>query len=91
MWSHWLLISSKLQSGRWRPASGLILADGRRRRYTKEESPELMPEDDDMLAAFAAAVDASCIEVNLGMAGMGHDGGEEDVVMEVEVEEDTDE
>jgi hypothetical protein len=33
-----------------------------RKRIVKEESPELMPEDDEMLAAFAASVDDSCMQ-----------------------------
>lgn len=48
-----------------------------------------MPEDDDMLAAFAAAADASCIELPLGTGGMVQAGEMWEGV--IEVEEDTDE
>ena len=53
----------------------------------KEESPDLMPEDDEMLAALAAAVDTTCETIELG----SEKPGRTDETDAMDVEEDTDE
>lgn len=58
-------------------------------REIKEESPDLMPENDDMLAAFAAAVDDTCMTIDWGSEMTDHKGKMGDESMDIE--EDTDE